>query len=94
MRRADEMNVAPSTRTRDSLNTIWQYRSAADTVVRIQVRPAIPSFAGVSEYWFEFAPPSPFVVRATRSPTGEFEFSREGRGDLIPVPAEFWVRPD
>jgi len=94
MRRAEEMNVAPSTRTRDSLNTIWQYRSAADTVVRVQVRPATPSFAGVNEYWFEFVPPSPFMVRATRTPSGEFEFSREGRGDLVPVPPEFWVRPN
>lgn len=94
MRRAEEMNVAPNSRTRDSLMPMWHYRSAADTVVRMQIRPAVTSFNGPSEYWYELAPPSPYVVRAVKSPEGGFGFTREGRGAITPVPEEFWVRPE
>lgn len=94
MRRAEEMDVAPQTRTRDSLLPMWHYRSSADTVVRVQVRPAGTSFTGNNEQWFEFAAPSPYIVRASKSPTGEFTIAREGRGALTPVPEALWVRPE
>jgi hypothetical protein len=94
MRRADEMNVAPNMRTRDSLTPLLQYRSGADTVVRLQIRPAVTSFTGPREYWYEFASPSPYIVRATRAASGEFVFTREGRGALTPVPEAYWVRPE
>jgi hypothetical protein len=94
MRRADEMNVGPNMGTRDSLTPVWEYRSSADTVVRIQIKPAGTSFNGPAEYWYEFASPSPYIMRARRGPGGEFVFSREGRGALTPVPEAFWVRPE
>lgn len=94
MRRAEEMNVAPRSRARDSLIPLWHYRSAADTVVRVQIRPAVPSFTGAREFWYELAPPSPYLVRADRTPTGEFVFQREGRGAMVAVPEEYWVRAE
>lgn len=93
MRRAEEMNVGPRLRVRDSLTPVLQYRSAADTVVRVQLRPAGTSFAAgtAKEFWYELAPPSPYIVRARRAPTGELVFEREGRGTLTPVPEAYWV---
>src|SRR5688572_6080028 len=62
MRRAEEMNVGPRMRVRDSLTPVLEYRSAADTVVRVQLRPAGTSFAAgaADEFWYELAPPSPY----------------------------------
>lgn len=94
MRRAEEMNVGPRLRVRDSLTPMLQYRSAADTVVRVQLRPAETSFApgAAKEFWYELAPPSPYMVRARRGPGGELVFERDGRGTLTPVPEAYWVR--
>jgi hypothetical protein len=96
MRRAEEMNVGPRLRMRDSLTPLLHYRSAADTVVRVQLRPAETSFAPGSarEVWYELAPPSPYMVRVRRAPTGELVFEREGRGAMIPVPEAYWVREE
>ena len=94
MRRAEEMNVGPRLRVRDSLTPVLEYTSAADTVVRVQIRPAGTSFAPGEgrEIWYELAPPSPYIIRARRAPTGELLFEREGRGIMTLVPEAYWVR--
>ncbi|HYE02938.1 MAG TPA: hypothetical protein VD963_06855 [Phycisphaerales bacterium] len=91
MSRAESLEVRPRTRAQGSLAHLLEYRSAGRTVVRAQIRPAGTSFAGPSEFWYELSPPSPFVIRATRTPGGEFVFTRDGQGTLTPVPPELWA---
>lgn len=94
LRLAEDMQVRARSRAQASFTHLWEYRSAAETVVRVQVQPAGASFenaeAAPAEYWFELSPPPPYVVKAVKGSDG-FHFEREGGGTLVGVPREFWL---
>ncbi|MFN7020489.1 MAG: hypothetical protein ACK4WH_04070 [Phycisphaerales bacterium] len=83
------IEVQPYGTTQYRLSAFSPYESSSESFVRVQVEPIGPTFQASSQYWYEFNPPSPFVVRVYGQKP-DLKFDRSGPGTMAFVPPAYW----
>ncbi|MCC6323149.1 MAG: hypothetical protein IT438_17125 [Phycisphaerales bacterium] len=83
------LEVRPYGTTQYRLGAFSGYESPSESFVRVQVEPIGPTFQASTQYWYEFNPPSPFVVHVFGTKP-DLKFDRSGPGTMAFVPPAYW----
>lgn len=83
------IEVQPYGTTQYRLSAFSPYESSSESFVRVQVEPIGPTFQASSQHWYEFNPPSPFVVRVYGQKP-DLKFDRSGPGTMVFIPPAYW----